>query len=181
MLQVLACSEKNESERHTSILERIQKFVNLNYRTIPDNKTLLHLCLNERHDSTYLGICQRFPLLEVTQLFLSCRVSINAIDCHHYTPLHDFVRNRFNKATDEKLCEIEKIFKLLIDAGAHLDASAQGKTPQDCAEHERIKRLFQNHPIQLNLKCICARLIQLGQLNCIGCIPTCLQEFVELH
>ena len=163
------------------VLQQVQQFINLDYRTTSDNKTLLHLSLMECHNSICADIPRRFPYLPVVQLLLSCRVPINAIDCHHYTPLHDLAMNKFENSTNEELDNIKAIFKLLINAGAHLDANAQGKTPEDCVEHEKLKSLFRRYPIQLSLKCLCARMIQKKKLNYIDCIPKHLHAFIKIH
>jgi len=122
----------------------------------------------ESHNGNYTGLADKFPSLPVVELLLSCGAPINAIDRHHYTPLHDFASNHFERSTNEELGNMKRMFKLLVDAGAHLDAIAEGKTPEDCAEHDKLKSLFRKHPIQLNLKCICARIIQKNQLKFIG-------------
>ncbi|CAF3043408.1 unnamed protein product, partial [Rotaria sp. Silwood2] len=116
------------------------------WRTLSDNKTLLHLSLMEHHNSFSVGIRNRFPSLSVVQLLLSCQAPINAIDNNHYTPLHNFACNKFEKLTKEEWNDIKKIFDLLIDSGAHLDATAQGKTSKDCTQHENLKSLFRIYP-----------------------------------
>jgi len=145
----------------------------------------------EYHNCTDIGIVTDFPSLPVVKLLLFCRASINAIDCHHCTPLHELAANRYKHfdyhgealeyCSDEELNDVEIIFKLFVDAGAHLDAVAGELTPEDCAEHEKLKRLFRMHPIQLSLKCICARMIQNRELNYTDCISKHLQSFIQLH
>ncbi len=135
----------------------------------------------ESHNGNYIGLCDKFPSLPVVELLLSCRAPINTIDRYHYTPLHDFASNTFEEYTNEELDNMKRIFKLLVDAGAHLNAIAEEKTPEDCANHDKLKSLFQKHPIQLNLKCICARNIQKNQLDYTDCISKRLQSFVEIH
>ncbi|CAF3068617.1 unnamed protein product [Rotaria sp. Silwood2] len=179
--KVLACKEKKKQEREAIIVQRVQEYIDSDWRTLSDNKTLLHLSLMEYHNSIYVGIGRRFPSLVIVQLLLSCRVSINAIDCNHYTPLHDLVSNKFKKLTNEQWNDIKIIFELLIDGGAHLDAIAQGKTPEDCTEHELFKSLFRIYPVQLSLKCLCARIIQKNKLTYSDCIPESLHPFIELH
>ena len=163
------------------MVQRAQQLIRLDYHTISDHKTLLHLALLQSHNNKTTGFADQFPSLPVVELLLSCRAPINAIDRHHYTPLHDFASNHFEQSTNTKLGDMKRIFKLLVNAGAHLDAIAEGKTPEDCAEHDKLKSLFRIHPTQLNLKCICARMIQKNQLNYTDCISKRLQSFVELH
>ncbi|CAF3625257.1 unnamed protein product [Rotaria sp. Silwood1] len=178
---LLTCKKKKKQERKAVIVKRVQQYIDSDWRTLSDNKTLLHLSLMEYHNSVSVGICRRFPSLVVVQLLLSCQVSINAIDCHYYTPLHDLASNKFKKLTKEKWNDIKIIFKLLIDGGAHLDAIAQGKTPEDCTEHENLKSFFRMHSIQHSLKCLCARMIQKNELNYSDCIPKPLHPFIEIH
>ena len=135
----------------------------------------------ECHNCNSIGFCKLFPSLPVVQLLLFCRTPINALDCNHSTPLHDLVRSPYGYYSNEEQGEIKIIFKLLVHAGAHLDAIAEGKTPEDCAEPGKLKNLFRKYPIQVNLKCICARLIRKKELNYIDCISKHLQLFVELH
>ncbi|CAF1155614.1 unnamed protein product [Rotaria sp. Silwood1] len=180
-LKVLACKKKKKQERKAVIVKRVQQYIDSDWRTLSDNKTLLHLSLMEYHNSVSVGLCRRSPSLVVVQLLLFCQVSINAIDCHHYTPLHDLASNKFKKLTKEKWNDIKIIFKLLIDGGAHLDAIAQGKTPEDCTEHENLKSFFRMHSIQHSLKCLCSRMIQKNELNYRDCIPKPLHPFIEIH
>ena len=133
------------------------------------------------YNHTGINIVTKFPSLPVVKLLLSCRTPINAVDCHHNTPLHQLAANKYKYDTIKELNDIEIIFNLLVNAGAHLDASARGKTPKDCAEHKKLKSLFQMHPIQLSLKCICARMIQRRELNYTDCISERLQSFIQLH
>lgn len=173
-----------KEQRQRSILRRIQRFIDLDYRTVRDNKTLLHLSLMEFRNYTHamtINYAPRFPSLPVVEFLLSCRASINAIDYHHSTPLHEFARNRFQPCSNEELINLEKIFQILVNAGAHVDAIAEGRTPEDCAEHPKVKDLFRTHPKALNLKCICARIIQTKALNSIDRIPEHLQSFIQLH
>ncbi|CAF1268232.1 unnamed protein product [Rotaria sordida] len=180
-MKILRCNNKKTQERQSIIVQRVKKYIVSDWRTLSDNKTLLHLSLMEHHNSISVGICRRFPSLSIVQLLLSCRASINAIDCHHYTPLHNLASNKFKKLTKKKWDDIKKIFKLLINDGAHLDAIAQGKTPEDCTQHETLKSLFRIYPNQLSLKCLCARMIQKSQLNYMDYVPKALYTFIELH
>lgn len=132
-------------------------------------------------DAVTINYAPKFPSLSVVELLLSCRAPINAIDYHHKTPLHELAGNRFRPSSNQELANLEKIFQLLVDTGAHLDAIAGEKTPEDCAEHEKVKDLFQKHPIKLSLKCICARIIQRRVVNYTDRIPHHLHSFIQLH
>lgn len=139
------------------LVERVRYFIHADWRTLSDNKSLLHLSLMEYHKSKIVGICNRFPSLPVVQFLLTCRASINAIDYHHRTPLHDFASNAFDELTNDEWGDMKVIFELLVHAGAHLDATPQGKTPLDCVQHEMLQKLFRKHlATQSSLKCLCA-------------------------
>ncbi|CAF4152299.1 unnamed protein product [Adineta steineri] len=183
-IEILKYSDEKEQERRRILHQLVQQLIDSDYRTVSDNKTLLHLSLIPYHKDRWLGgisIVTTFPSLLVVKFLLSCRASVNTIDNDHYTPLHDFVLNDYKHFPHLQWIDIENIFKLLIDSGAHLDAIAHGQTPEDCAKKTRFQRLFEAHPIQLYLKCICARLIQKEKIDYINFIPTHLQSFIEMH
>ncbi|UJR17618.1 hypothetical protein I4U23_004514 [Adineta vaga] len=128
---------ENEQERRRIIHQLIQRFIVSDYRLVCDNKTLLHLSLIRHHkyrDLNETSILTRFPSLSVVKFLLSCQAPINAIDFNYNTPLHDLVASNYKYYSDEEWNEIENIFHLLVNAGAHLDAMAHGQTPRDCAE-----------------------------------------------
>ncbi|CAF4071874.1 unnamed protein product [Adineta steineri] len=183
-IEILRYSGEKERERRRIIHQLVQQLLDSDYRTVSDNKTLLHLSLIPYYKDRWLGgisIVTTFPSLPVVKFLLSCRASVNAIDNDHYTPLHDFVLNDYKHFPHLQWIDIENLFKLLINSGAHLDAIAHGRTPKDCAKDTRFQRLFEMHPIQLHLKCICARLIQKEKIKYINFIPTHLQSFIEMH
>ena len=147
----------------------------------------------------YIDICPSisFPSLPIVKFVLNCRAPINSIDLYHNTPLHQLAGNRYlyytgdeyqhfrdnqyEDYTDEQMNDVEIIFNLLVNAGAHLDAVGQKGIPQDYVSHKKLEKLFQKHPIELNLKCICARIIRRIKLNYMNVIPERLQPFVQLH
>ncbi|CAF4238108.1 unnamed protein product, partial [Adineta steineri] len=183
-IEILKYSDEKEQERRRILHQLVQQLIDSDYRTVSDNKTLLHLSLIPYHKDRWLGhisIVTTFPSLPVVKFLLSCRASVNAIDNDHYSPLHDFVLNDYKHFLHLQWIDIENIFKLLINSGAHLDAIAHEQTPEDCAKNTRFQRLFEMHPIQLHLKCICARLIRKEKITYINSIPTHLQSFIEMH
>lgn len=153
--------------------------------------------MDERNYSYVVNIeySPKFPSLAVVKLLLSCGAPINAIDFDHKTPLHQLAENKFCKFpvrghydsndlwdfSGKDLSDLEMMFETLVNAGAHLDAIAGGKTPADCAKHKILQDLFRTHSIELSLKCICARAIQHSKLNFTNRIPAHLQSFVQLH
>ncbi|CAF1476679.1 unnamed protein product [Adineta steineri] len=189
--EILKCSdEKEKQQRQKVLLQQTKQLVDSNYRTIADNKTLLHLSAMQSHNSVRIGNVTTFPSLPVVQLLLNCRAPINAVDYYNNTPLYQLAANTYRHFdyyepedyTDEEMDDIEIIFRLFIDADAHLDAvTHQGKTPEDYAKHMRLKNLFQRYPIEPNLKCLCARMIRTSKLNYTNHISQHLQSFVQLH
>ncbi|CAF1219356.1 unnamed protein product [Adineta steineri] len=183
-------NEKEKQQRQKVLLQQTKQLVDSDYRTIANNKTLLHLSAMQSHNSVRIGNVTTFPSLPVVQLLLNCRAPINAVDYYNNTPLHQLAANTYRHFdyyepedyTDEEMDDIEIIFKLFIDADAHLDAvTHQGKTPEDYAKHTRLKNLFQRYPTELNLKCLCARMIRTSKLNYTNHISQHLQSFVQLH
>ena len=196
---MLKCSDETEQEqRRGHILRRVRELTDCDYRTLRDNKTLFHLSLMDEWNYSYFMNVEyslKFPSLAVVKLLLSCGASINAIDFDHKTPLHQLAENKFSRFpvrwyydsndlwdfSGKDLSDLEMMFETLVNAGAHLDAIAEGKTPADCAKHKVLQDLFRRHPIELSLKCICARAIQHGKFNFTNRIPAHLQSFVQLH
>ncbi|CAF1344610.1 unnamed protein product [Adineta steineri] len=189
--KILKCrNEKEKQQRQKVLLQQVQQLVDSDYRTIADNKTLLHLSAMQSHNNVRISSVTTFPSLPAVQLLLNCRAPINAVDYYNNTPLHQLAANTYRHFdyyepedyTDEEMDDVEIVFKLLIDADAHLDAvTHQGKTPEDYAKHTRLKNLFQRYPTELNLKCLCARMIRTSKLNYMNHISQHLQSFVQLH
>jgi hypothetical protein len=73
------------------------------------------------------------------------------------------------------------ILEFLCDAGAHLDCVNQdGKTAADIAVHPQAIQLLKART-KLNLKCLCARLIQQNKLEIRDKLSNSLIEFVSKH
>jgi len=122
-----------------------------------------------------------FPNVPIIKLLLSCGASINAMDSNRNTPLHRLVQNEYKDYSNKQLNDVKTIFELLLTAGAHLDAMSDEGTPEQCAKHNEIQRFFRLHPIQLSLKCLCARVIRRKHINYNNSLPEHLHPFVDLH
>ena len=112
--------------------------------------------------------------METARILVQCGADVNAIDAIRNTPLHVFVSNSETTGS-------ESILKLLSDADAHFDyVNALGETPFDSATDPTIRQLLQIR-MQLNLKCLCARLIQKINLPFHEHLSPSLVHFIEKH
>ena len=89
------------------------------------------------------------------------------------TPLHTLAANR-GRVNDALVI-------LLVNRGAHLDyVNALGETPADISM-SLLVQMFLEAKMTVNLKCLCARLIQQNEIPFRGRIFPSLERFVEKH
>ncbi len=112
---------------------------------------------------------------------LSCRAPINAVDSYYNTPtpIHELATYECDE--NDIGHNVEKIFQLLINAGIHCDAVGRYGLPDNYAQNKKIKGLLQMYPIEINLKCICAKMIQKKNVNYTNRVPEHLHSFIQLH
>ncbi len=111
--------------------------------------------------------------MQTTRILLQWGAAVNAFDTVRNTPLHILVSNKL-------ACE-ESILNLLYDTGAHLDyANALGKTPLDLATASNVNQWIKSK-MNLNLKCLCARLIRKKNVPFQDEIAVSLVDFVKKH
>ncbi|CAF1378706.1 unnamed protein product [Adineta steineri] len=160
------------SSAHRKIFNQLIQSINKNRYVVSNSgSSLLHLCLSDT-TSIFKGPC-KYPCVHTVRTLLKCGADVNAMNFVRDTPLHIFVRNSSD-------CD-ETIFQLLCDAGAHLDyMNALRKMPIDIVLNPNTKRLVKEK-MKLNLKCLCARLIQKNAIPFHGKICTSLINFVEKH
>jgi ankyrin repeat protein len=157
----------------------VKRIIDLDYSAEQRKATLLHisLCRSPVESSRRTPI----PSVPIVKLLLSCGAPINARDSHRNTPLHMLARNQYEDYSDKQLNDIKTIFEMLLTAGAHLDAIGAAGTPEQCSKYDEIQSLFRAHPIQLSLKCLCARIIRRKHINYKNTVPKHLYSFIELH
>ncbi|XP_020366240.1 protein fem-1 homolog C-like [Rhincodon typus] len=133
--------------------------------------TPLHLAVDK--DTTSVGrypVC-KFPSLQVTSVLLECGADVDSRDYENNTPLHIAA---FNNNLD--------IMNMLIDTGAHFDATnSSKKTAWDLLDEKKMaKNLIQpiNH---ITLQCLAARAIEKHKVIYKGLIPEELDAFIQLH
>lgn len=169
------------------------------YKTREDGYSLLHLSL---HDLTAAShqfidhICEfvsltrktkphsffsfffifnhfRYPCLLTVRTLLHCGFDLHATDISGNTPLHVFVSNL-------NTCD-EAILQLLCEAGVHIDyANILGQTAIDVAFNDQTKQLLKSK-MNINLKCLCARLIRKTKISFYEKLSLSLVKFVQIH
>ncbi|XP_069787354.1 protein fem-1 homolog C isoform X2 [Narcine bancroftii] len=166
LLEKVKCSSEQEHLKR----QTIYRFLKLNSRG-KTGFSPLHLAVDK--DTTSVGrypVC-KFPSLQVTAMLLECGADFNARDFENNSPLHIAAHNNH-----------PEIMNLLINAGAHFDATNFHKqTACDLLnEKEMGKNLIQpiNHT---TLQCLAARAIVKHQLVYEGHIPEKLEAFILLH
>lgn len=111
--------------------------------------------------------------MQTTQMLLRCGAAVNAFDTARNTPLHIIVSNKWP-------CD-ESFVSLLCDAGAHLDfRNTLGKTPADLATVNNTRQ-FLRSKMNMNLKCLCARLIRRENVPLNEKLGSSLVAFVQKH
>ena len=117
----------------------------------------------------------------VLQLFIDCRLDVDATDSDGNTLLH-VVAGSSRREPDDRLV------KMLLDNGAHSHCrNKNGKTPLDVAKKKTEKcteviELLEEHMKILNLKCIAAKKVKDYKLLDQNCeLPACLVKFVSIH
>ena len=115
----------------------------------------------------------RYPCLSTVRILIQCGADVNATNIIRNTPLHVFVSAWFR-------CD-EDILNFLCDHGAHLDCvNVLRETPIDIASRANTIQLLKSKT-QINLKCLCARLIQTNHILFHGKLSKSLIEFIEQH
>ncbi|CAF2040033.1 unnamed protein product [Rotaria magnacalcarata] len=114
-----------------------------------------------------------YPCLLTARTLLQCGADVNAHDALRNTPLHVFLSSSSIRN--------ENLLKLLCDYGAHLDyVNNLREKAIDVTTNLAAKQLIKSK-MQLNLKCRCARLIQLNNVPFHGELTSSLVRLVEEH
>ncbi|CAF3199880.1 unnamed protein product [Rotaria sp. Silwood2] len=137
-----------------------------------------------KEETTSLRQFRKFPNLDSTQLLLEygkrwIDVDAKDHDCGN-TALHNVSRSCRKNVQGNAT----KIIELLLDAGAHIDyVNNHGKTPLDQSSVIGIRTLLRSKQTPSQLKCLCARLINIHQIpyDHVWSNPTALTTFVQLH
>ncbi|CAF4026614.1 unnamed protein product [Rotaria magnacalcarata] len=116
-------------------------------------------------------LASRYPCLLTARTLLQCGADVNAHDALRNTPLHVFLSSSSIRN--------ENLLKLLCDYGAHLDyVNNLREKAIDVTTNLAAKQLIKSK-MQLNLKCRCARLIQLNNVPFHGELTSSLVRLVE--
>ncbi|XP_039954038.1 protein fem-1 homolog B isoform X1 [Bactrocera tryoni] len=174
--------ERNQIEQ---LYSTILKFIKCDTR-LADGQTLLHLAVNgvTPVDDFYTSDICRFPCFRTALLLVHVGASVTAVDRDRNTPLHTLVSSiQSPRDNPHVLVQAEKIVKLFVDAGAHLDAvNANGLTPARVGNAAGISNLILSYQNSLtSLKCIASRCIAFHKLKYQGFIPKALEAFIQMH
>ncbi|CAN7941410.1 unnamed protein product [Ixodes pacificus] len=174
----------DRSMGNPSAITAIQRLVALNQRTLAGQRTLLHLCLDERTiiDGEFSNKVVSFPCASAALLLIQAGHAVNCQDANLATPLH--VVCRTESMEEGCVTTIRRCIGILVDAGAHLDiVDAWRRTPADVAmEQLNLAALLMLKSLEEPcLKCIASRAVNRYGLRCDAAIPETLRAFVRLH
>uniref|UniRef100_A0A1A9WWI7 Protein fem-1 homolog B n=1 Tax=Glossina brevipalpis TaxID=37001 RepID=A0A1A9WWI7_9MUSC len=160
----------------------IKKFIKSDTR-MADGQTLLHLAVNgiTPVDLFYTNDVCKFPCLRTTVLLVYLGASVMSIDNERNTPLHTLVSKL--PRDNSSLTQGGKCLKVLVEAGAHLDAvNAQGLTPAQLCKHGVLNRLLLNYQNSLtSLKCLASRCVVANGVPYKGLVPKILEPYIQIH
>ena len=141
--------------------------------------TPLHISCQLKTPSIYSFNSKDVPPLPLLcKTLIDCGASVNAMDKMKNTPLHVTVK-AMNTASNTDI--LKDTLVCLIENGAHVDmCNAEGKTPMEVATSDYAKSIICRND-NTNLKCLASRVIRRHRVPYNTCIPSSLQEYVELH
>ncbi|XP_037813590.1 protein fem-1 homolog B isoform X2 [Lucilia sericata] len=181
--KVLAQQPQYNKEHIDLLYNTIKKFIKCDTR-LADGQTLLHMAVNgvTPVDDFFTSDVCKFPCFRTALLLVHAGASVIAMDELRNTPLHTLVAS-FPRDNPHLLPNAEKIVKLLVDAGAHLDAiNAQGLTPAQVAHVAGLRNIILGYENSLtSLKCIASRCIAVNKIKYQGLVPTALESYIQIH
>ncbi|KAM7345903.1 protein fem-1 homolog B isoform 1-T4 [Cochliomyia hominivorax] len=161
----------------------IRKFIKSDTR-LSDGQTLLHMAVNGETpvDDLYISDVCKFPCLGTALLLVHAGASVIATDQLRNTPLHTLVAS-YPRDSLQLLPQAEEIVKVLVDAGAHLDAiNAEGLTPAQVGHVGELRNIILGYENSLtSLKCIASRCIAINKIRYKGFVPKVLESYIQIH
>ncbi|CAL8345666.1 unnamed protein product [Merluccius merluccius] len=168
LLEKLECTAEQEHQKK----QTVYRLLKLNPRG-RGGATPLHMAVDKETTSVGRYPVGRFPSQAVASLLLECGADVDGRDCDNNTPLHVAASNG-----------CPKIMTLLVNAGAHFDATnAQRKAAYELLDEQS----GPGHPAALcplnyvSLQCLAARAVERHRLPYKGLISEEMEAFIELH
>ncbi|KAK3923380.1 Protein fem-1-like protein C [Frankliniella fusca] len=177
LVYLLVKTAKSEQDQHR-VCSLVTDLIRYNPCSATTGDSLLHLCVSKLNTikSSYFAEDNQvtlvvFPDFEVTKVLLQCGAPVRATNKSRSTPLH-VASNPYN--FDNKLV------KLLLDHGAHLDQSNKsGERPSVTIPNNK------NNTINLvnytTLRCLAAVVVCRYRIPYHGQVPSTLENFMKLH
>ncbi|CAF3128327.1 unnamed protein product [Rotaria socialis] len=168
-------AEELQTIDRQKIHRRLCSVVKHKYVTLVDRSSFLHLSLNSNTsaDDFCIEHTCKCPCILTARTLLQCGADVNAHDALRMTPLHVFLSS--------SSIHNENLLKLLCDDGAHLDYVYNLREKAIHVTTNLAAKQLIKSKMQINLKCLCARLIQLNNVPFHGELTSSLVRFVEEH
>ncbi|TMW41423.1 hypothetical protein DOY81_013499, partial [Sarcophaga bullata] len=181
--RLLVQNTQVDKEHLDLLYNTIRKLIKCDSR-LQDGQTLLHLAVNgiAPVDDFYTNDICKFPCYQTALLLVHGGAPVNAIDDLRNTPLHILAAS-YHRENAYYLQKFEKIVKLLVEAGAHLDAvNAQGLTPAQIKHKSGLSNIITGYENSfLTLKCMASRCIAVNKIKYKGVVPTVLESYIQVH
>jgi len=169
----------SQSDIDADAIKEVYKLVQLNPST-SSGSSLLHLAVNQLTpvDEFHTSDVCRFPSTAAAKLLLKCGADPQTMDNQRNTPLH--IISSYTKIVEDFIT-LHTIIMALLDAGAHMDCvNSQGQTPLDVAT-TGVAAIILKSQYKMSLKCLAANSVRRHNLTYQGQVPTCLENFIEIH
>jgi hypothetical protein len=160
---------------------RLHQLMRKKVRLMSDDRSLLHLAMDEKTSYVEGKLYSKFPNTQVVKLLVGCGADVNAIDDTKNTPLHICSKRALEESSDpNEKAQTTKLAEVIIARGAHMDA--RNKHGQLASDGLRNLPLKLRPPLSyVTLKCLAARVIQRYKIAYEGEVPVALNSFIALH
>ncbi|KAL3867107.1 hypothetical protein ACJMK2_044337 [Sinanodonta woodiana] len=148
-----------------------------------DGYTLLHFAVDFETGTFNDAIrtIVSFPNADLCALLLECGADsdVSSSNQQGRGPLHLIAR--YSNSVTDLQC-LRKILHLLIEHGAHVDATDnEGRTPLDVCATTVAEVILKRHQRDITLKCLAARILHARKIQVADGISTELNNFINRH